>query len=207
MLAPDLPGHGADHTPLAEVSLDAYAKRVCDVIGREPEPVVLVGHSMGGIVITAAADRMPERIRTLVYLTAFLLGDGESLFAVAGSDTDSLLVGNLVPSADGRAGSVKPDAIVPAFYATCAPADAERACARLAPQALAPLTAPVRFTPDRAGRIPRVYIECLRDRAISIAAQRRMLAARPCEKVLTLDTDHSPFYSAPEALAAHLAGL
>ena len=207
MLAPDLPGHGADRTPLAEVTLDAYAKRVCDVIGREREPVVLVGHSMGGIVVTAAAERIPERVRTLVYLTAIQLADGESLFAVAGSDTDSLLVGNLVPSADGLAGSVKPESVVPALYAECTTADAERARARLTPQALAPLTAPVRWTPDRAGRIPRVYIECLRDRAISIAAQRRMVAARPCAKVLTLDTDHSPFYSAPDALAAHLAGL
>jgi pimeloyl-ACP methyl ester carboxylesterase len=207
VLAPDLPGHGADRTPIAQVSLDAYAKRVCDLIDREPEPVVLVGHSMGGIVITAAAERIPERIRMLVYLTAFLLADGESLFAVAGSDTDSLLVGNLVPSSDGLSGSVKPSAVVPAFYAECATADSERASARLVPQALAPLTAPVRWTHDRAGRIPRVYIECWRDRAISIAAQRRMVLARPCAKVLTLDTDHSPFYSAPDALAAHLAGL
>ncbi len=207
VLAPDLPGHGADRTPLAEVTLDAYTNRVCDVIRREPDPVVLVGHSMGGIVITAAAERIPERIHTLVYLTAFLLADGESLFAVGGADPDSRLVGNLVPSSDGLAGTVKPEAIVPAFYAECTPADAERARARLVPQALAPLTAPVRWTPERAGRIPRVYIECLRDGAISIAAQHRMAAARPCARVLTLDTDHSPFYSAPEALAGHLAAL
>ena len=207
VLAPDLPGHGADRTPLANVTLDSYAKHVCDVIGREPEPVVLVGHSMGGIVITAAAERIPERIRTLVYLTAFLLGDGESLFAVAGGDPGSALTGNLVPSSDGLSLSVKPEAVVSAFYAECAPADAERASARLVPQALAPLTAPVRWTAERAGRIPRVYVECLRDRAISLAAQRRMVEARPCAKVFTLDTDHSPFYSAPEALAAHLAAL
>jgi hypothetical protein len=142
-----------------------------------------------------------------VYLTAFLLGDGETLFAVAGNDPESLLVGNLVPSGNGLSGDVKPEVINPAFYGECSDADVERAGARLVPQALAPMTAPVRSTPERAGRVLRVYIECLRDRAISIDAQRRMVEAHPCAAVLTLDTDHSPFYSTPEALAAHLAAL
>jgi pimeloyl-ACP methyl ester carboxylesterase len=162
---------------------------------------------MGGVVITAAAERIPERIRTLVYLTAFLLGDGESLIAAAASDPESALAGNLVPAADFLSVTVKPDAVVPAFYATCPAADAARATARLVPQARAPFTDVLHYTPERAGRIPRVYIECLRDRAITPAMQRRMIEARPCAKVLPLDTDHSPFYSAPEALAAHLAAL
>ena len=207
VLAPDLPGHGADRTPLAEVTLDAYAERVRATIAAQPEAVVLVGHSMGGVVITAAAERIPERIRTLVYLTAFLIGDGETLLGASGRDPESALVGNLVPDADGRSVTVKPDAIVPAFYATCSAEDAKRAIARLVPQPSAVFTTPVHWTPERAGRIPRVYIECLRDRAITLAAQRRMVEARPCAKLLTLDSDHSPFFSAPEALAAHLAGL
>ncbi len=207
VLAPDLLSHGADRTPLADVTLDSYAKHVCDVIGSEPEPVVLLGHSMGGAVVTAAAERIPERIRTLVYLAAFLVADGDSILKVAGGDPASALTGNLVPSSDGLSLSVKPEAVVPAFYAECSGADAERARARLVAQALEPLNAPVRWSAERAGRIPRVYIECLRDRAMPLATQRAMVAARPCAKVLALDSDHSPFYSAPEALAAHLAGL
>jgi len=206
VLAPDLPGHGSDRTPIADVSLDAYAARVREVIAAQPEPVVLVGHSMGGIVISAAAERIPERIRTLVYLAAFLVGEGETLLA-AGADPGSALVGNLVPSADGASVTVKPEVVVPAFYADCAPADAERARARLVPQASAPFTTPVLWTAARAGRVPRVYIACLRDRAISPAVQQRMYEARPCKSVLTLDTDHSPFYSTPEPLATHLAAL
>lgn len=207
VLAPDLPGHGADRTPTASVTLDLYAARVCDVIAAEPEPVVLVGHSMGGVVISAAAERIPERIRTLVYLAAFLVGEGESLLAAAGADTGSALTGNLVPSADGASVTVKPEVVVPAFYAECTPADAERARARLVPQSAAPFTTPVPWTAARAGRVPRAYIACLRDRAISPALQQRMYEARPCKTVLTLDTDHSPFYSTPDALAAHLAAL
>jgi pimeloyl-ACP methyl ester carboxylesterase len=206
-LAPDLPGHGSDRTPIARVTLDAYATHIAEVIAAQPEPVVLVGHSMGGIVISAAAERVPDRIRTLVYLTAFLVGEGESLLSSFGADPDSALTGNLVPSADGASATVKPEAVVPAFYELCTPADAERARARLVPQALAPMNTPVPWTPARAGRVPRVYVACQRDRAISPAVQRRMYEARPCKRVLELDTDHSPFYSTPEFLAAHLAAL
>ena len=205
VLAPDLPGHGADQTPLSEVSLDAYTTRVCDVIAAAQEPVVLVGHSMGGTVITSVAERIPERLRTLVYLTAFLLGDGEALFSAAGADTGSLLIGNLTPSDGGASITVKPEAVIPAFFAECTQADAQRARERLTPQPTQPMTAPVKWTAARAGRVPRVYIACLRDRAISLSFQERMYTARPCAKVLTLDTDHSPFYSAPAALSGHLA--
>jgi pimeloyl-ACP methyl ester carboxylesterase len=207
VVAPDLPGHGADRTPLAQITLDAYAERVRETVAAQPEPVVLVGHSMGGVVITAGAELIPERVRTLVYLTAFLVGPGESLLSAAGNDPDTLLAGSFVPSPDGLSVTVKPDVVKPAFYAQCSDADVERARARLVPQATAPFSTPVRYTPERAGRIPRVYIECTRDRAIGLPVQRRMAAAHPCAKVLTLDTDHSPFYSTPDALAAHLAGL
>jgi pimeloyl-ACP methyl ester carboxylesterase len=206
-VALDLPGHGADKTPLAQVTLDAYAERVRATIAAQPEPVVLVGHSMGGVVITAAAERIPERIRTLVYLCAFLVEPGATLFSAASNDPDTLLAGAFVPSPDGLAIEVKPDVVKPAFYAQCSDADVARARARLVPQALAPLSASVLYTEERAGRIPRVYIECTRDRAIGLGVQRRLVAARPCAKVLSLDTDHSPFYSAPEALAGQLAGL
>src|SRR5690242_4856292 len=75
-IAPDLPGHGADTTPAREVTLQAYTDRVCQVALAQAEPVVLVGHSMGGLVISQAAEQCPEAMRTLVYITAFLLPNG-----------------------------------------------------------------------------------------------------------------------------------
>lgn len=70
VVAPDLPGHGNDKTPIAKVTLRAYADHVCEVINTQSEPVILVGHSMGGIVITQAAENCPDNTQKLVFLTA-----------------------------------------------------------------------------------------------------------------------------------------
>jgi pimeloyl-ACP methyl ester carboxylesterase len=71
--APDLPSHGKDKTSYRTVSLQAYADSVCGILDTQSDRVVLVGHSMGGIVISQAAEYRPEKVDTLVYLTAFLL--------------------------------------------------------------------------------------------------------------------------------------
>ena len=197
---PDLPGHGEDATPTAKVTLEAYASRVCDVLDAQSEPVVLVGHSMGGVVVTAAAERRPERIRALVYLCAFLPGDGDTLRTLAGGDQTSLVLLNLEVSEPQGFATVRDDGIVPAFYGRCSADDAAWAKSRLVPQALEPQNAPVTVTPERAGQVPRYYVECLEDRAIPIALQRSMVAAHPCRRVFTLATDHSPFLSAVDEL-------
>ncbi len=206
-VAPDLPGHGEDKTPIAEVSLQAYTDKVCQVLDAQSDRVVLVGHSMGGIVITQAAEYRPAKIKTLVYLTAFLLRNGESLLQVASGDTEALLLPNLIMAEDQSYSTVRDEALKDVFYGDCSDEDVARARSLLVPQAAAPPAAPMNTTEENFGRIPRVYIECLRDRAISPSVQKRMYTALPCQKVISMDTDHSPFFSAPEELVAHLTSL
>ena len=93
------------------------------------------------------------------------------------------------------------------FYHDCSQSDLSMAKNNLVPQASEPLTAKVCLTDEKYGSVPRVYIECLRDRAIPIKMQRKMVFDVPCEQVETLDTAHSPFFSAPEDLAQLLISL
>jgi len=58
VLAPDLPGHGNDATPTATVTLKSYTDRICEIASEQNEPAILAGHSMGGIAITQAAERV-----------------------------------------------------------------------------------------------------------------------------------------------------
>jgi pimeloyl-ACP methyl ester carboxylesterase len=203
----DLPGHGASPAAVSEMTLDANARRVADHVEAAGESVVLVGHSMGGMAITQAAELVPERIATLVYVTAFLPGDGQSLAQLAEGDPATLVGPNLVIDAAAGTCQINEDAVREAVFGECAEEDARWAAAQRVPESLAAIAAPVRITEERAGAVPRVYIECLRDRAIGIAKQRQMWAARPCAQVLTLDTDHSPLLSRPEELAEHLLAL
>ncbi len=109
--APDLPGNGDDPTPIPQVSLQSYADRISEVLDARPEPAVLVGHSMGGMVISQAAERRPDKVEVLVYLSAFLLRDGETLLSAAENDAESLILPNLVMSEDGSSATVREEAI------------------------------------------------------------------------------------------------
>jgi pimeloyl-ACP methyl ester carboxylesterase len=84
--APDLPGHGADPAPTATQTLDDYAERIGATVADCRGEVVLVGHSLGGLVISAVAEARPERLHRLVYLTAFLPRDGDSLVKICSVD-------------------------------------------------------------------------------------------------------------------------
>ena len=205
--APDLPSHGKDKTPIRDVSLKTYTDKVCNVLNAQTEPVILVGHSMAGIVISQVAEYQPEKIKTLVYLAAFLLRSSEVLLQIGQEDTESLIPPNMIMAEDESYATLQEEALKEIFYGYCADEDSDRAKSLLVPQATAPLATPINITEKNFGRIPRVYIETLRDRALSPSAQKKMYTALPCRKVMSINTSHSPFFSAPKELVAHLASL
>jgi pimeloyl-ACP methyl ester carboxylesterase len=207
VIAPDLAGLGKDKTPIVEISLERWTKDISEIVDAAPEPVILVGHSRGGIVISQVAERRPDKLAVLVYLAAFLLRDGETLLGVAQLDGTSLALPNLLMASDGTCSTVREDALKDVFYGECPDEDLTLARLLLAPEPMAPSATPVHVSDANFGRVPRIYIECRRDNTIPLPLQRGMQANMPCQKVLSMDTDHSPFFSAPEALVAHLTAL
>lgn len=203
----DLPGQGNDQTPLKDVTLDTMAARIVETLAGFSEPAVLVGHSLGGMSISAAAEKAPERIRALVYLTAFLPRDGEALLEIEDRNPDPVVPKNIIFDDDQIGGTIMLDKVKDIFYHDCSDADVAFARERLRPQALAPLATPVHLTPERFGRIPRVYVECTDDRALSIAIQRDMIGKSPPVDVRSLHASHSPFFSMPDSLATALSDL
>lgn len=206
-VAVDLPGMGEDTTPPAEMSLDLWAMSIGEVLKQVNKPPLLVGHSMGGLAISQAAELNPHLVGGLVYLCAYLPKDGDSLIEMAGRSAPGTSLVEPVFAEDGATVSVTDACLKPAFYADCTDEDVAFAKARLKPMGVRPAVEPVHLTPECFGRVPRYYIECLRDRAVPIDRQRAMAAASPCREVHTLDTSHSPFLSAPDDLADILAGI
>ncbi len=200
----DLPGRGGDATPHAEVTLGHFVRATQAVVAAQDEPVILVGHSAGGTVLSEIAERMPGRVRRLVYVAAILLRDGESIMSAFVPDMPQ----------DGAIAVEGPSAVLAEkeklrqrFYNTCSRDDSDWALARICPEPVAPMLEPVRVTQGCFGRVPRAFIQTLRDQGVYIAQQRAMCAALPCDPVIAMDTDHSPFLCAPGAFAAHLDGL
>jgi pimeloyl-ACP methyl ester carboxylesterase len=207
VLAPDLPGMEREPRALGDDPLGEWADFVAGLASRAEAPVILVGHSRGGAVISEVAERVPERIDRLVYLTAFLLEDGQSLADVANRHPD-IGPGPLIrPAEDPSRLTVELEPAIPVFYNRMSDDDARAATARLVPEPRAALTTPLKLSAERFGRVPRAYIECTDDRAISLEMQLEMQAVLPCDPVITLDCDHSPFYSAAPELAEALLSL
>ena len=201
--APDLPGHGADPADPAEVAFDDYVARVVEALRALPEPAILLGHSMGGMPISAAAQAEPDRVCALVYLCAFLPRDGESLMDIEGRNPRPTVPGSAEPDASGRVLTIPPERHRALFYGDVAEDVMAEAQALLTPQPVQPFGAPVSLGAGFSA-LPKHYVECTRDGAISVELQRDMAAATPGVTVHSLDADHSPMLSQPTELAAVL---
>jgi len=208
--APDLPGSGDDGTPFAEVTLDAYARRICEVLAERPEPAVLVGHSMGGVAVTAAAVRCSRPIAQLIYVCAFLPGDGDTLVGLTElpEGAGDMVQAHMVVEGEPPVATMPAEAAREAFFGCCEEHVAREAAARLGPQPLAPFVTPVSLGPEHIGALPRrSYVVCTKDRSLPVPLQRRMARERANGAVVELNTDHSPFLSTTAELVAVLERL
>lgn len=207
VIALDLPGHGDNPAPRDKQTFANYVDAVIGVIDQNRENVILVGHSAGSAVISQAAEARPHRIACLVYVSGFMLADGQSIIDVASTDTGN----EVLPAAefieDGKAIILMPDRSRTPLYFDCSDEDAKWAAERLVPEATEPVGAVLSLSKENYGRIPRYYIECLQDRAISIETQRAMISRQPVKRVISMDSGHSPFLSRPEELAKQLLSL
>lgn len=206
VLAPDLPGLGDASAESA--TLETWARFVADLAASQSGKVILVGHSRGGAIISQAAEYVPERLAALVYVSGMLLADGESVLGFgADMGMSTALAAAILPAADGKSLSVKTELLSSAFYNTTAQPWIDRAASLVREEPTAPNAVPLHLTHERFGRVPRYYVESLRDAILPLAMQRSMVERIPCRRVISLDTDHSPFYSAPEELASALLSI
>lgn len=204
--AVDLPGHGRDGRDPAGQDLESYARDLAATLARMPEPAILVGHSLGGMTISQAACYAPEKVKRLVYVCAFLPRDGQSADGpgngIKPTDWAAMAAeGKGVTLADGGRTSLMDPAAAAGMVMNCLPeAEAMAYTRRFTRQPLAAQYQAVRLC-DAFDSIPKVYIRCLRDQITPLEKQDKMAADSRVEKIYTLDTDHSPFFSAPRELA------
>lgn len=207
VVTPDLPGMGADLADPAQLTMQDWTGAVVQELRQAGGGAVLVGHSRGGAVISNAAEAAPALIDRLIYLSAFLLPNGQSVLDAAQQDNHLPHPPEILIGPDGQSCTLAKAEAARCFFADCTPEDIAYAESQLCPEPIFGLTTPIQITAQRFGSVPRFYIECRRDQAISLAAQRRMQATLPVRDRITLDTGHSPFFAAPAELAHALIRL
>jgi pimeloyl-ACP methyl ester carboxylesterase len=180
--------------------LAADSENVRSALDAIEGPVVLVGHSYGGAVITEAGTH--PKVEHLVYLTAFALDVGESLIDNQLTGGDDMKLAEAL-QLEGEVVNVEPARIVEFFYHDCAPEVAAAAAARLRPMSMAAMAGTAREIAWRER--PSTYVVCTDDRAIPVSLQRA--CAQRVGAVVELATSHSPFLSRPDELARLLAGF
>ena len=197
-----MPGRPSDPFPLNKVSLDLYRDTILKSIDKERHPVVLVGHSFAGMTISAVAEAAPSKIKTLVYLAAYLPKDGQSLLDLGNSDKDSKIGPFLKIMKDQGIAVIDPSGRADLFCNLC-PSQLRAAIPNLiVDEPLAPLVTPVHLTADRFGKVDKVYIHTAKDVVVSPGLQASMVSATPVRLELTLDTGHTAFLTDPNGLVA-----
>lgn len=197
----ELPGHGSDTTAPHRLSLDTYSNEVINAIVQADSNVILVGHSMGGMVITDVAEKIPNKIKKLVYIGAFLPATGQALTDLAFSDPGSRLGPLLVPSADQLTLDVKRDSLTYLFVNDGSQATKDLVLANYRAEPAIPFTNKVTLTNEAFGSVDKIYIKTLKDIVISPTLQDRMIAAAGIKTIYTVNTSHSPFLAEPHTVS------
>ena len=191
---PQLTGLGERvHLARPDVGLSVHIDDVVNTILFEDlRDITLVGHSYGGMVITGVADRVPDRIKRLVYLDAMVPNDGESVSSITAGRNDWLK------------SMTEGDYIIPRW------AKPDQKPPKDVPQPLKTFTEPISLKNEAARKLPATYILTVekekqpKDDDFYPQSQRAREKGWP---ILQLTADHNAQWSAPEALADMLAGI
>lgn len=204
VLTPDLPGHGTPSISFKGITLTTYVDFLIDLIDAQPAPVYLVGHSLGGVIISQVAEQIPHKIAKLIYVASLLPVNNSSCVQEA-SQQSLNNAGELLRPNEQTNEMIflmrNRDKVRNAFYHCCSENDFEYVMQHLQVEPLAPMVTPIQITPARFGQVNKSYIACLQDRGVEIDNQLRMAKNANITNIISLDCDHSPFLSMPQELA------
>jgi putative intracellular protease/amidase len=194
----NLPAHGADNTWGNLVSLKDYVKTVSDVINKQSGKVILVGHSMAGIVVSQVAENMPNKVDKIIYVSAYLPKNGEDLLSLSKQDAQSKVGGALEFATDYKTASIKKDMIGPSVCDDCPDYMKDILVKYHRAEPAAPLGEKVVLTAKFAG-VPKYYIHTANDKAVGYDLQKAMVKNNDTIKqTFVMNTSHLPFVVQPQ---------
>lgn len=205
---PTLTGLGErSHLAHPGTDLETHIQDIVNVLFYEDlRDVVLLGHSYSGMVVSGVAERVPERIRRLVYLGATVPQDGQSLFDAAGPLFRQVVEADAQAHGDGWCWPMPPADELDKFLTLTGFTDDDKvwAWSRSTPQPLGTYTQPLRVANPAARAVPRTYVHGSLDVMLPFVEQVRASADWSYHE---LPSGHWPMVTCPQELAALLATL
>ncbi|MCZ8020378.1 MAG: alpha/beta fold hydrolase [Cyclobacteriaceae bacterium] len=204
----NLPAHGLDFTKPNQVSLQDYTNKVIETINQQPSKVILVGHSMAGVVISQVAESIPQKIDKLIYVSAYLPSHGEDLLTLSKQDKQSLVGNALVFNADYSAATIKKETIAPAVCADCPDWMKEVLVKYHKEEPTKPLGEKASLSQSKFGSVPKYYIHTTQDAAVGYELQKQMVKQNgKIVKTYSIESGHLPFVTKPAEFVTILQSL
>ncbi|MEH6404788.1 MAG: alpha/beta fold hydrolase [Sneathiella sp.] len=198
----DLPGSHSNEAKISDVSMERYIQTVTSAISQLDHKVVLVGHSLAGAVISQVAELLPEKMEKLIYVTAFLLQNGDSPLDAMQRDPGSEFLSNITFSEDQSYASASVETVRRfAFHDVNEERIQHSLPLMAAQQATEPFVSKVSVSLERFGKVRKLYIRTTEDKMISYGFQNEMIDGWDVEEVRDLASGHFPTLSVPEELA------
>ncbi len=203
----DLPGMGRDKTPIQNVTLELAVNKLLEVIDNVEGKVILVGHSKNGIIVSQATEYRPQKIDKLIYLAAYLIPNGKTQAEYSAQDSEGVLKPYVDRFPETNSHTLQQIIYKEGLYHDCDDDITEMAKCILSHESVATGITPLQLTEANYGSVPRYYIECTDDRAVTPFIQQKMYTETPCKKVYQMATSHSPFFSKPKELCSILTEI
>lgn len=207
----DVPGRGNDGIDPKTVDINAATAKVCQVAKLQRGPVILVGHSQGGALITQATEACGDKIKALVYLAAVVPRSGEIAFQGLSPERDNTFPKCVDNQPEKGIFKLKKDGPLEAsFFQDLRAIDPELADLSLASMVSEPMaigTTPLNYSEAKFKKLPKFYIEATEDRVVSPETQRSFQARTPMKKVYPIKAGHSAFLSQPKAVVDVLVDI
>ncbi|PWK79823.1 pimeloyl-ACP methyl ester carboxylesterase [Mucilaginibacter oryzae] len=201
VVALQLPGHGTDNTPAGTLHMDTYINYVSGAIEKIGRKVILVGHSLAGMIISGVAEQVPGLVEKLVYIAGYVPQNGQSAYMISLEDTQSLLGASLIVSNDQSEFDIKREDIINIVCQDGTEEVQELILNNYKAEPAAPFSDPISLSDEKFGSVEKYYIETLQDHGIGNELQKRMIAQAKIKNSYQLNSGHTPLLSQPAELS------
>ncbi len=192
------------HLMSRQITVDTHIEDVANVIEtNELKDVILVGHSYGGIAVTGVADRMPERIRHIVYLDALIPENGDTAFTILPA---GMADARRKVAREQGGGVALPVPGPEAFPIPAGPAK-DWFMRRLRPHPIGTYESPVRLSKPAGAGLPVTYVSYTNPALASIEPSRQRAKAKAGWTYVELPVPHDVEIPNPEKVTELLAGI